>query len=172
MSRPAPELSGPRVAPVDGLPPVLYLDIDDTLLRYPDGREGDPRPAPGAAAFLSWALERFEVRWLTRWCPTGEMETDRVRSFCRMLEADPERVGRIRGLNWMGSDTKLDGITWLEHVVLGRPFLWIEDEYGLGQRERAFLRLHGFDDRWRHCNVTERPGALRALHGSLRRRGW
>lgn len=147
--------------------PVLYLDIDDTLVRYPDGRGGGPRPASGAPEFLAWALRRYEVRWLTRWCPTGRMRTDQIRAFCKMLDADPEVVRRIRGLDWAHSETKLDGIAWLEHVVLGRPFLWVEDEWGMGERERDFLRRQGFDDYWRHCNVTQEPDALAVLHRSL-----
>lgn len=146
---------------------MLYLDIDDTLVGYPDGRRGGPRPASGAPEFLAWALRRFEVRWLTRWCPTGRMRDDQVRAFSKMLRVEADVVRRIRGLDWTCSETKLDGIAWLEHVVLGRPFLWIEDEWGMGERERAFLRDHGFDDYWRHCNVTQNPEALASLHRTL-----
>ncbi len=147
--------------------PVLYLDIDDTLLRYPNGRD-DPSPAEGASEFLHWALDHFEVRWLTRWCPGGRMKEEHVRSLSKMLDTDAEIIRRLRGLDWTCSETKLDGIAWLEHVLLGRRFLWIEDEYGLRDQERAFLRSHGFDHAWRHCNVTSDPESLRSLHRSLR----
>jgi hypothetical protein len=48
--------------------PVLYLDLDDTLLTWAASR---PLAAPGAREFVLWALEHYEIRWLTRWCPTG-----------------------------------------------------------------------------------------------------
>jgi hypothetical protein len=143
---------------------VLYLDIDDTLVRHaPSG----PRPAPGARKFFAWALENFQIRWLSRWCRDGIMTEDLVRAFCKMFGADPETIRSIRGVDWSDSDSKLDGIAWLEHVVLGRPFLWIEDEHGLGEKERAFVELQGFAEACFYCNVTQDPDALRALHRQL-----
>lgn len=151
--------------------PVLYMDIDDTLLRYPGGAEG-PVPAPGAVEFVAWAFEHFEVRWLTRWCRNGRMSDDLVRSFCKMFRVDAKVVQRVKGLDWSETDNKLDGITWLEHVVLERPFLWIEDEHGLGEIEQGFLTDHGFAEMWLSCNVTMDPHALSALHQRLLEEGW
>lgn len=143
---------------------VLYLDIDDTLVRHvPSG----PQPAPGAAEFMAWALEEFHVRWLTRWCRDGVMPEHLVHSFCKMLRIDPETIRSIRGLDWSESDSKLDGIAWLEHVVMGRPFVWVEDEHGLGEKERAFLELQGFAEASLACNVTTHPDSLRRLHRRL-----
>lgn len=145
--------------------PVLYLDIDDTLLTY---RSGTPEAAPGAADFLQWALEHFEVRWLTKWCPSGEMEERLLSDFRKMLPLAAERVQRIRGFSWDFSSSKIDGIAWLEHLVLGRPFLWLEDDYGFGERERQFLAQLGLLESYRHCNVTEDPEALAELHEELK----
>ena len=147
---------------------VLYLDIDDTLVRHPPG---GPRAAPGAPEFFAWAVENFQVRWLTRWCRDGIMSEELVHSFCKMLETEPETIRSIRGLDWSESDSKLDGIAWLEHLVVGRPFLWIEDEHGLGERERAFVELVGFGEACLCCNVTQDPDALQTLHQRLRERG-
>ena len=147
---------------------VLYLDIDDTLVRHvPSG----PHAAPGAAEFFAWALETFHVRWLTRWCRDGAMSEDLVPSFCKMLRTDPDTIRSIRGVDWSDSDSKLDGIAWLEHVVLRRPFLWVEDEHGLGEKERAVLELQGFAEASLWCNVTQDPEALRALHRRLLEEG-
>lgn len=143
---------------------VLYLDIDDTLVRH--GPSG-PHAAPGAAEFVAWALETFHVRWLTRWCRDGVMGEDLVHSFCKMLRIDPETIRSIRGLDWSESDSKLDGIAWLEHVVMDRPFIWVEDEHGLGEKERAFLELQGFAEASLACNVTREPESLRTLHRRL-----
>lgn len=146
--------------------PVLYMDIDDTLLRYPEGGEG-PVPAAGAVEFVAWVFEHFEVRWLTRWCRDGRMSDHLIRAFCRMFRMDAEVVRRVKGLDWSETDNKLDGIAWLEHVVLGRRFLWIEDEHGLGETEQTFLTRQGFEEMWLSCNVTVDPQALRTLHERL-----
>jgi hypothetical protein len=143
---------------------VLYLDIDDTLVCH--GPSG-PRAAPGAAEFVAWALDNFHVRWLTRWCRDGVMAEDLVHSFCKMLRIDPDTIRSIRGLDWSESESKLDGIAWLEHVVMGRPFIWVEDEHGCGEEERAFLERQGFADASFACNVTTEPESLRDLHRRL-----
>ena len=147
------------------------MDIDDTLLRYPEHGDG-PVPAPGAVEFVQWAFAHFQVRWLTRWCRDGDVSEDLVRSFCRMFRMDPEVVRRVKGLDWSETDNKLDGIAWLEHVVLERPFLWVEDEHGLGEVEQAFLTEQGFGEMWLSCNVTLDPHALSALLGRLREEGY
>lgn len=147
------------------LRPVFYMDIDDTLLRYVEGK--DPRPAPGAREFVAWAFEHFEVRWLTRWCRDGRMPEDLVGSFSRMFGVEAHIVSQVRGLDWSDTDSKVNGIAWLEHVVLKRPFLWIEDEYGLGASEQAFLSQAGFEEMWLGCNVTADPEALQMLHERL-----
>lgn len=144
--------------------PVLYLDLDDTIISWADGK---PRPAAGVGEFLSWALDRFEVRWLTRWARDGCMEPRLLRDLSKLTGVAEERLREIRGLDWGGGDCKLDGIAWLEHLVLGRPFLWVEDE-SVGEGEIALLTQHGFRDFYRWCNVTRDPGAVRTLHGQLR----
>jgi hypothetical protein len=143
---------------------VLYLDVDDTLISWADGH---PKAAPGARWFVLWALPRFEVRWLTTWCPGGEMPPKLLRDLCTMLELDLSRLQHIRGFDWDGTGSKANGVAWLEHLVLGRPFLWVEDEYGVGERERALLAGVGLLDRYRHCNVSRDPLSLHRLHRSL-----
>lgn len=144
--------------------PVLYLDIDDTLVQY---RDGNPSSAPGAREFMEYALERFEVRWLTTWCPNGRMGDDLLGDLCEMLEFDTEVLGKIRGFDWEHSESKADGIAWLEHLILGRPFVWIEDDYGVGPFELRILSEYGFSSSYRNCNVTEDPESLQRLHRSL-----
>lgn len=146
------------------LRPVLYLDLDDTLITY---ASGNPQAAEGAHEFLLWALERFEVRWLTTWCPNGVMGDSLLADLCKMVEIETDTVKHIRGFDWEDTESKLNGIAWLEHEALGRPFLWVEDDYGVGERELEVLRESGFIGSYRHCNVTEDPGALRRLHASL-----
>jgi hypothetical protein len=147
--------------------PVLYLDLDDTLLRW-EGRH--PGPAEGARDFFAWILETFEVRWLTRWCPDGILSERLAGDLAAMLDTEPSTLARIRGFDWSHSDCKLDGIAWVEHVVMGRPFLWIEDDFGVGRRELRFLEEHGLVDCYHHCNVSVDAGSLVRLHDTLRAR--
>jgi hypothetical protein len=151
-------------SPEAGLRPVLYLDLDDTLIVWADG---SPRAAPGARQFVLWALERFEVRWLTTWCPDGRMQSSLLADLCSMLELDPAVLSGVRGFDWQDTGTKLNGIAWLEHLVWKRPFLWIEDQYGFGEREAGVLAPLGLDHCHRHCNVSEAPESLGRLWAEL-----
>jgi hypothetical protein len=145
--------------------PVLYLDLDDTLISW----EGGPHAAPGAREFVVWALARFEIRWLTTWCPGGEMEDPLLGDLCKMLQLPAEELRAIRGFEWPEDGSKLNGLAWLEHLVLGRPFIWLEDDYGFTERERSFLVQNRLINSYRHCNVTEDPHSLRRVHSSLQR---
>ncbi|MDQ3607132.1 MAG: hypothetical protein M3418_13215 [Gemmatimonadota bacterium] len=146
--------------------PVLYLDLDDTLLTYASGK---PQAALGAREFLVWALDHFEVRWLTKWCPSGEMQEKLLGDLCKMLRIETAAVEHIRGFDWEYSASKVDGIAWLEHLVLDRSFLWIEDQYAVRDFELNFLEEHGFRHCYYHCNVTEDPHALLRLTEELRK---
>jgi hypothetical protein len=144
--------------------PVLYLDLDDTVISWADGY---PSAAPGAHSFVLWALARFEVRWLTTWCPDGEMPPNLLRDLCTMLEFDTPQLMHVRGFSWATTGSKLNGLAWLEHLLLDRPFLWIEDENGFRDGERRVLSELGLIERYRHCNVTRDPLSLRRLHRTL-----
>jgi hypothetical protein len=150
--------------------PVLYLDLDDTIIAWPNGRGGSPRGARGAGELLCWAMEHFEVRWLTTWCPDGRMAPGLLRDLARMLRLPPEQLEGIRGLDWSAGGCKLDGIAWMEHLVLGRPFVWLEDEYGFGERERRFLRAHGLGASHVAVNVSTDADALAGVCSDLRLR--
>lgn len=144
--------------------PVLYLDLDHTLVSW---RGGSPHAGRGAREFVLWALERYEVRWLTTWCPDGRMGEGLLQDLARMLGVSAELLQHIRGCDWTDTGTKLNGVAWLEHIVLERPFLWIEDEYGVGARELGFLDEHGFSACYHRINVTKDPESLRRLHAAL-----
>jgi hypothetical protein len=147
-------------------PPVLYLDLDDTIISW----EGGPHAAPGAREFMVWAMDRFEVRWLTTWCPGGVMEEGLLGDLARMLQLPADDLRHIRGFEWHEEGSKLNGIAWLEHKVFGRPFFWLEDDYGFQYRERRFLARERLLGSYLHCNVTEDPHSLGRVHAWLR--GW
>lgn len=160
--------------------PVMYLDIDDTLLTYNDGvweatygrltNNSIISPnaiiaAPGAGEFIVWALEHFEIRWLTFWCPSGRMHPKRAEQLAGALGVSPDLIASIEGISFAHSLNKCDGIDWSEHER-GRPWIWIEDD--LPQSELQILASKGCLDRWYRCNVTEDVNALRRLHMRLK----
>lgn len=147
--------------------PVLYLDIDDTLLSWADGQ---PRPVAGSEGFLRWALARFEVRWLTRWCPSGEMPPDLLGDLAKMVRIDPAELGHIRGSRWDFSSIKADGIAWLEHIALGREFAWVEDRGGVSDRDLELLATAGLAHCYYECSVTEDDTALVRVRHRLEER--
>lgn len=164
--------------------PVMYLDVGDTLLsmhrdHMPVGKK---LPAstwrhygyapPGAHDFMVWALEHFEVRWLTWWCPWGEMHPEQAERLERELGLEAGSLSGVRSARFgaaVGNEHchKTAGIAWEEHRA-GRPFVWVED--WISEAERAVLRGNGFADCWIPCHVTDDPGALRRAHDALRGR--
>jgi hypothetical protein len=146
--------------------PVLYLDLDDTVISW---EGGSPHAALGAGEFVRWALAHFEVRWLTTWCPGGEMDEKLLTDLGKMLSLPVDELREIRGGEWDREGSKLNGVAWLEHVVLGRSFVWLEDDYGFKEREREFLVANRLVDCYRHCNVTVDPACLTRVHAELRR---
>lgn len=144
--------------------PVLYLDIDDTLLSW---ASGEPEPVDAAGGFVQWAMECFEVRWLTRWCPNGLMPDNLLGDLSKMIGIETDVLGTIHACNWEDSGIKSDGIAWLEHTVLGRDFVWVEDSEGLSPRDHEVLQAAGFGDRYIPCNVTEDAASLERVREQL-----
>jgi hypothetical protein len=142
--------------------PIMYLDVDDTLIRRYGWVDGEytfiGKGAPDAGEFVKWAVRNFEVRWLTLRCPTGTMEPDALRELARDLPIEREWIWYIRnplGLWRNGNaDTKIDGIDWDET----RPWVWVEDR--IGEREAQMLRGRHILDRYIPCNVTDEPNRL------------
>jgi len=159
--------------------PVLYLDVDDTLVTFNkvvlERLAGENRgpwingihdvvAAPGAGDFLRWALDVFEVRWLTAWCPRGIMGTEDATRLGKALGVSVETLIAIRGIPWMHGLDKTTGIDWSEFRQ-GRPFVWVEDD--LLPSELRTLDDMGALHCYRRCNVTEDIGALQKLHKAL-----
>lgn len=116
--------------------PVMYLDVDDTLLtfneaywrkKYGAGINALPVDhivaAPGAGAFLRWSVEHYEVRWLTCWTGSGVMGEDAVRRLSKALDVPPEMIAGIRGRPW-GYNNKTEGIDFDDP----RPFRELLDQ--------------------------------------------
>jgi hypothetical protein len=153
--------------------PVLYLDIDDTLLMFPQQctrawAEQWPsgEPAPGAGAFFLWALAHFEVRWLTMWCPGGVMYPASAARLGQLLAVPAEAIAACRGIDFRECDgwRKTNGIDWVEHRA-GRPWVWVEDE--LLPDERELLRQRGGSAHWVPCHTSKYPHRLREVWEEL-----
>lgn len=145
--------------------PVLYLDIDDTLVVWADDA---PSGAPGVREFLLWALEHFEVRWLTRWARDGRLDETLLADLSRLTGVEVEALRPVQGLDWSGTTSKLNGVAWLEHTILGRPFLWIEDDT-VEPGALEFLEAHALSHRFRRCDVSRDRESLSRLHDALSR---
>jgi hypothetical protein len=136
--------------------PVLYLDVDDTLIMWNDAHPYG-KAAPWAREFVLWAVEHCEVRWLTMWCPAGRMAPHREAELALLLGVPVETLDGIRGIDFADTFDKTDGIDWEEHAR-GRPWIWVEDD--LPSREVAKLRGRGAIHHYHATNVSRDAGAL------------
>lgn len=136
---------------------VLYLDIDDTLIRWTNDENGIA--APNAAKFVMWALEHFEVRWLTMWCPIGTLEEHRAEDlsirFNRKISKETFMgITNPNSFFAAGDMYKTNGID-LDDV---RPWVWVEDE--ILPYEVEVLRADKTLQHFHQCNVSEDPHRL------------
>ncbi|CAO3356102.1 hypothetical protein [Azospirillum melinis] len=112
--------------------PILYLDIDGTLLRrraevagLRDAYEIDP----DALGLLAWAVEHFECWWLSTRCRDGNPE-GALRAFRHALGVTklPEEWARVLGVipaaAW--STSKVEGI----NLTYSAGWFWIDDDPG------------------------------------------
>jgi hypothetical protein len=136
------------------------LDIDDTILDHNAGVDGG-LAAPGAADFVRWLQRHFEVRWLTRWCPSGCLSDEQCETLAARLAMRSVELRRVRNtrafVERITSYEKHHGIDFAE-ADAGRAFVWIED--ALTEADRRELARRGYAEAHVPCNVTERPERL------------
>lgn len=144
--------------------PILYLDVDDTLISYPPTADAafwakHPMGAPALRVrqFLEEAKELCEIRWLTWWCPGGSMSFEQIERLSKILDVPSELLrGNDNPLKCLPNKTL--GIDWREHDA-GTPWVWIEDGPLLSS-EVPIMRGRGVYDRWIDANVSNDPHAL------------
>ncbi|MBU8920820.1 MAG: hypothetical protein KOO63_03070 [Bacteroidales bacterium] len=159
--------------------PICYLDVDDTLLRFPNSEE-PPGAAVGAWDLINFLNKHYEVRWLTCWCPCGDMLIERAEMLATLLNYQGYigSSGRLVLTDTieLESGYKLNkGEDWDEKIELlrsfanplsfkndktdaidfDRPFIWIEDE--ILPIESMVLDSRGMLDCWVPCNVSVDP---------------
>jgi hypothetical protein len=137
--------------------PTLLLDIDGVLLRRRPGnfRVRDAfEVAPHALLFATWAIQNFEVRWLSSRCQTGDArqvsDAFRYALPATELPADWRFVQAIPAVRW--------GTRKIDAIDLSSDFFWLDDDHG--DEALAILTEHGKADRAIHVNVDRDPDAL------------
>lgn len=116
--------------------PILYLDVDDTLLIWPG-----PVAGCGAREFLRWAKQHFEVRWLTMWCPRGDLG-DRASVLATLLNMERAELAEIvNPVPFWVTYSSRDKTQSIQDGAIAerRPWVWVEDPY-LSRYEQEWLR--------------------------------
>lgn len=147
----------------------VYLDMDGVILRSAGTSVWNCgwEVAPGALDFLTWAVERFEVIWLTARSRSGDM-SHIERGIRHALPATTLPA------EWRAVLDKTTAAAWdrlkTDGIDLDGEFCWIDDAPQTG----ALLALEsrGVEDRWIECNTDIRPDDLhrirQVLEGALR----
>lgn len=133
----------------------VYLDVDGVLLGRRPGGGPDVILARGAVELLRYALDRYEVHWLTTHCQEGDAQAVRkyLSQFCD--SGFLELASRVRPTAW--STLKVEVFDGLD-----RDFVWLDDAPLYS--ERAWLEQRGWLDRWIDVDTRRRPDDLvRAL---------
>ena len=132
----------------------IYLDIDGVLLANEDNL------SEGAAEFIMFALDNFDVYWLTTYCRHGD--PNRAIEYVQRTTDENLRpwLEKIKPVVWDFKKT--------EAIDFTRPFLWFDDDCYAGERDE--LRANGVFDSWIEVDLYKYPDQLRheiKLLGSL-----
>ena len=98
----------------------VYLDVDGVLVT------GSHTLSVGAAEFIKYAVEHFDVYWLTTHCVDGN--PDRAVDYVQRA-ADEDLIpwlDKIRPTKW--------GLKKTEAIDFSQPFLWLDDNCLSGER--------------------------------------
>ncbi len=139
---------------------VLYLDIDDTLIVWSATHKGFG--APQVDKFIKWALEHFEVRWLTMWCPSGILRRHGCDELSYRLgnAVSPEILQSIKNPNSF-TNSKCQGIDFDDP----RPWVWVEDD--MVPIERQYIEQRGLVHNFYKTNVSRDVTALQVTWKKL-----
>lgn len=124
--------------------PAIYLDIDGVLLA------NDANLAIGAVDFIKYAVENFDVYWLTTHCMDGNT-THAIEYVQRASDEDIRPyLEKFRPVKWRIAKT--------EAIDFSKPFLWFDDDCFRG--ERLTLNEHGVLNAWIEVNLSKYPDQL------------
>lgn len=139
----------------------MYLDVDDSILIWSDKSNGFG--APKVAEFIVWALEHFEVRWLTMWAVSGRMNKEGAQELHYRL------AHKISEFTLMNEIYNPNGFSGLKTDAIdfddSRPWVWVEDRIAGGEYE--VLTNRKLLDRFYRTNVSVNSIALQATWNKL-----
>jgi hypothetical protein len=137
--------------------PTLFLDIDGVCLRRRPGnfRVRDAfEVAPHALLFLTWAVQNFDVTWLSSRCQSGDAQqvchAFRYALPATELPADWRFLESIPAVQW--------GARKIDAIDLSIDFYWLDDNHE--PEALALLASHGKSDRAIEVSVDRDPEAL------------
>ena len=129
---------------VKSMKPTLYLDIDGVLLANEESL------AIGAAEFIKYAADNFDVYWLTTHCMDGT--TDHAIEYLQRGSDEDLRP-------WL---EKFKPVTWslkkTEAIDFTKSFLWFDDDCFSG--EKIDLHEHGVFNSWIEVNLAKYPDQM------------
>ena len=122
----------------------IYLDIDGVLLA------NEENLAIGAVEFIKYAVEHFDVYWLTTHCMDGTTE----HAIDYLNRASKEDLSP-----WL---EKFKPVTWslkkTEAIDFSKPFLWLDDDCFTG--EKIDLLEHNVLNSWIEVNLAKYPDQM------------
>ena len=124
--------------------PTLYLDIDGVLLA------NEENLSIGAAEFIKYAADNFDVYWLTTHCMNGDPA--HAIEYVQRATSDNLRpyLEKFKPTTWSLAKT--------EAIDFSKPFLWFEDDCFSG--EKIDLHEHGVFNSWIEVNLAKYPDQM------------
>lgn len=124
--------------------PNIYLDIDGVILANEDYL------SIGAEEFIKYAVENFDVYWLTTHCT----ESDATHAINYVMRAGGEslrpHLEKLIPTSW--SEYKTEAIDFT------KPFLWFDDDCYLGERQD--LEKNNAFNSWVEVDLRNYPDQL------------
>ena len=129
---------------MSSIKPNIYLDIDGVILA------NEENLSIGAEEFIKYAVENFDVYWLTTHCT----QSDATHAINYVMRAGNESLRPHL--------EKLIPTSWVEHkteaIDFSKPFLWFDDDCYLGER-RDLEKNNAFNS-WVEVDLRNYPDQL------------
>jgi hypothetical protein len=124
--------------------PNIYLDIDGVILA------NEENLSIGAEEFIKYAVENFDVYWLTTHCT----QSDAAHAINYVMRAGSEslrpHLEKLIPTSW--SDNKTEAIDF------SKPFLWFDDDCYLA--EKRDLEANNAFNSWIEVDLRNYPDQL------------
>lgn len=129
----------------------IYFDIDGVILI------NEKHLAIGAAKLIKYAVEHFDVYWLTTHCMDGD-PAHAIEYVQRASEEDLRPwLEKFKPTVW--------GIKKTEAIDFTKPFLWLDDDCYTG--EMIDLKDHGVENSWIEIDLRQTPDQMKKEFATL-----